>query len=123
MSEVIASIFNIFTMICLIFFAGYLSAELGEQKVGLFKRLILCVLHWDIEPLSNIKTKRIYLWCYLLIPALLLNVLSIARQFNIGKMYIRADVDFIARAVVWIVLPMFVIGVINKLKKEERKNK
>jgi hypothetical protein len=123
MSEIIVTIFNIITMVCLIFFAGYLSSVLGEQKIGLFKRLVLCVCRWSFKPLYDIKTKRIYLWCYLIIPALIVNVLVVARQFNIGKMYIRVDLGFIASAVLWIALPILFIGVLDKLKKEELKNK
>lgn len=123
MSEIVVTIFNIITMVCLIFFAGYLSSVLGEQKIGLFKRLVFCLIHWSFKPLYDIKTKRIYLWCYLIIPSLIVNVLVVARQFNIGKMYIRVDLGFIASAVLWIALPILFIGVLDKLKKEELKNK
>lgn len=123
MSEIQASIFNIVTMICLVLFAGYLSSVLGEQKISLFKRLIHCVFKWTYDPIEELKEKKFYLWIYLIIPSLLVNVLAIARQFNIGKMYIRADLGFIASSVLWIALPMLYIGALNRLKKEEDKNK
>lgn len=117
MSEVIASILNIFTMLWIIFFATYLTAELSEQKIRLLHKVWLSLITWNLRPLRGIKAKRVYLWCYLLIPALILNVLVIARQFRIGKMYIRADFSFVTGALLWIALPMFVIGIINKSKK------
>jgi len=123
MSEIVASIFNVLTMLCLIGFAGYLVGVLGEQKINLFKRLILCVVHLNFRHLYEIKAKRIYLWCYIIIPSLLVNVLVIARQFNIGKMYIRADIGFVAGAILWITLPLFFISIIRRLEKEELKNK
>lgn len=124
MSEAVASGANIFIMVCLIGFAGYLSSVLGEQRIGLAKRLIHCIITFSFKPILDIKkSKRVFLLCYIVIPALLVNVLGLARQLNIGKMYIRADIGFIAGAILWITLPLLFIGLINRVRKEELKNK
>lgn len=119
----IATILNVVTMLELIFFAGYLRFQLGEQKINLMKRIYCSVIRWSTTPLRSIKAKRVYLFCYPLIPALLIQVLAIARQFNIGKMYIKSDPSFIAGALIWLLLPLFVIGIINKNKKQNDNNK
>jgi len=121
MNEVLISILNVITMLWIIFFAGYLSAELSEQKIRLFRRVFWCIYKRSFEPIRSIKTKRIYLWCYALIPILIMNVLVISRQFKIGKMYIRADFSFITGALFWIVFPLFVIGLMKKHKQELKK--
>jgi len=121
MKEVFTSILNVIMMLWIIFFAGYLSAELSEQKIRLFRRLFWCLKKRTLEPLRSIDTKRIYLWCYALIPILIMNVLVISRQFKIGKMYIRADLSFITGALFWIAFPLFVIGLIKKNKEQLKK--
>lgn len=123
MSEVIASIFNIITMLCLLAFAAYLAGVLAEHKIQLFKRLLLCIINLKSDPIKEVWHKKIYFLCYVIIPALVGNVLVIARQFNIGKMYIRADIGFVLGAVLWITLPLFFIGILKRLEKEELKNK
>lgn len=123
MSDTVATILNILTMLCLIIFAGAISAELKEQKINLCKRIFHCIIYFTIEPLRQIKAHWIYLLCYPIIIALLTHVLVLARQFRIGKMYIRADFSFIAGLALWIFLPIFVLGLMHLLKQEQHKNK
>lgn len=117
MSEVLISILNIFAMLCIIYFATILSARLSERKLGLWKKVWLCVIKFDLKHLKFKNNDKVYLWCYLLIPALILNVLVIAGQFRIGKMFIRPDLSFVTGALLWVALPMFVIGIMNKNEK------
>ena len=123
MSETTAAILNIITMICLITFAVFISAELKEQKIHLVKRLFICLITLSFNPLKEIKSQWVFLLGYPIIIAVLTHVLVLSRQFRIGKMYIRPDISFIANLTLWIVLPMFVLGLMNLLKKEQRKNK
>lgn len=123
MSELVISIFNVLTMLCLILCAGYLSAELAEQRISLFKRLVLCLVNWSCKPLDGLKPKIGYLLFYIIIPSLIGHVLMIARQFRIGKMYIRADFSFVLGFSLWVSLPLFLMWILNKLKKEQSKNK
>lgn len=123
MSDTVISIFNIGTMLCLLACASYLSGVLAEQRISLLKTVLYCLLKWDCKPLGDLKNRWGYLLFYIIIPCLIGHVLMIARQFRIGKMYIRMDLSFLLGFILWITLPLFLVWILNRLKKEENKNK
>lgn len=121
MNSIAEPILNILTMCLLILFAGALIGELHEHKIRLFKRLFHCVIFWELKPLKELKGRWLWVMLYPIVVALLANVLVIARQFRIGKMYIKSDISFWTGFFLWILLPAFVIGVLNELKKYKNK--
>lgn len=118
MNEVITSILNICAMLGMVFFAMYLSAILHDQEIKLVTRLIVSAWKMNLQPLRDLGDKKVFLWCYPVIAMLLGQAVMVARQFKIGKMYIRTDYNFIIGAILWIALPMLFIGLNKRYKNK-----
>lgn len=123
MSETMIAIFNIGTMLCLLGCASYLTGILAEQKIQLLKVVLYCIIKRNCDALYNLKSKWGYLLFYIIIPCLIGHVLMLARQFRIGKMYIRMDLSFILGFLLWVTFPLFLVWALNKLKEQENNKK
>lgn len=111
-------------MLCLLGCASYLTGILAEQRIHLFKVILYCIIKRDCSALYSLKSRWGYLLFYIIIPCLIGHVLMLARQFRIGKMYIRMDLSFLLGFLLWITLPLFLVWALNKLKdKEDKQNK
>lgn len=118
-NEILIQALNVSAMLGMVLFAMYLSAVLHDQEIKLFTRIIVSICKMNLKPIRDLKGKTVYLWCYPVITMLLGQAIMVARQFKIGKMYIRTDYNFIIGAILWIALPMLFIGLNKRYKKNK----
>lgn len=114
MSESIIIILNAISILSIIGFTSYLCTLVPDPFMAFFQRYFTS----KRDKWEKMIGLGVFVWVYPLIGVLLCIILLLTTQLGVGNIKARLDVTFLVNTSFWIILPIFVIGVIKKYKNK-----